>query len=73
MVVGVLGEGDWDDAGPTENSLFPTSIIRVARLQNEIAPEKLLIRYEKGFEKRAKRSENDPKRVRNVLSPSSAA
>ena len=32
--------------------------LRAARLQNEIAPEKLLNRYEKRFEKREKRSEN---------------
>ena len=31
--------------------------VSVARLQNEIAPEKCLIRYEKGFEKRKNRSE----------------
>ena len=41
--------------------------IRVACLQNEIAPEKLLNRYEKRFEKREKgsekRSETRPKNV----------
>ena len=31
--------------------------VRAACLQNEIAPEKLLNRYEKRFEKRGKRSE----------------
>ena len=31
--------------------------VRVARVQNEIAPEKLLNRYEKRFEKREKGSE----------------
>ena len=45
----------------------------MARLQNEIAPEKLLNRYEKRFEKREKRSENDPKRVWKMFSPSQAA
>ena len=39
-------------------------IVRAACLQNETAPEKLLNRYEKGFEKREKRSE---KTIRNVL------
>ena len=39
-------------------------LFRAACLQNEIAPEKLLQRYEKRFEKREKRSEkNDPKRI----------
>ena len=46
-------------------SIFSTagSFVRVACLQNETAPEKLLNRYEKRFEKREKGSENDPKRV----------
>ena len=39
-------------------------VVRAARLQNEIAPEKLLNRYEKRFEKREKKDpKNDPKRV----------
>ena len=37
--------------------------LREARVQNEIAPEKLLNRYEKRFEKRKKDPKNDPKRV----------
>ena len=44
---------------------------RAARLQNETAPEKLLTRHEKRFEKCEKRSEkNDPKRDRKFFSPS---
>ena len=35
---------------------------RAACLQNEIAPEKLLNRYEKGFEKREKGSEKRSER-----------
>ena len=42
-------------------------MIKAARLQNEIAPEKLLIWHEKRFEKRGKgpekRSETRPKNV----------
>ena len=38
--------------------------VRAARVQNETAPEKLLNRYEKRFEKREKKiRKNDPKRV----------
>ena len=50
-----------------------TEIIKAACLQNEAAPEKLLNRYEKRFEKRKKRSENDPKRDQTFFSPSQAA
>ena len=49
------------------SSLPKPFLLRVARLQNEIAPEKCLIWYEKGLEKREKDSKNDPKRVRKVL------
>ena len=50
------------------------AFIKAARLQNEIAPEKLLNRYEKRFEKREKKDpKNDPKRVWNIFSPSQAA
>ena len=38
-------------------------ILRAACLQNETAPEKLLNRYEKRFEKREKGSEKRSKRV----------
>ena len=42
-----------------ENATFRLSPhgqkVRVAQLQNEIAPEQLLIRYEQGFEKREKK------------------
>ena len=44
-----------------------------AHQQNEIAPEKLLNRYEKWFEKREKNPKNEPKRAQMILSPSSAA
>ena len=37
--------------------LISVKIVRAARVQNEIAPEKLLNRYEKRFEKREKGSE----------------
>ena len=48
--------------------------IWVARLQNEIAPEKCLNRSEKWFEKREKGSEKrSEKRVRKMLDPSHAA
>ena len=47
--------------------------IRAACLQNETAPEKLLNRYEKRFEKCEKGSENDPKRLWKKFSPSQAA
>ena len=47
--------------------------IRAACLQNEVAPEKLLKRYEKRFEEREKDPKNDPKRVWKMFSPSQAA
>ena len=47
--------------------------VRAARLQNETAPENVWIRYAKRFENRDKDTENHPKRVRKVFSPSSAA
>ena len=40
-----------------------TEVVMAACLQNETAPEKLLNRYEKQFEKREKDPKNDPKRV----------
>ena len=43
-------------ANHRSTSLF-VEIVRAARLQNEIAPEKFLNRYEKRFEKREKGSE----------------
>ena len=47
---------------------------RAACLQNEIAPEKLLNRYEKRFEKREKRSEKrSEKKIRKSFSPSQTA
>ena len=36
---------------------------RVARLQNEIGPEKCLIQREKGFEKREKKIRNVPEKL----------
>ena len=48
-----------------ETRLF--HLVKVARLQNEIAPEKLLNRYEKRFEKHEKRSEKRSEtRLKNV-------
>ena len=38
----------------TRNSLKQV-FLRAARLQNQTTPEKVLIRYEKGFEQREKR------------------
>ena len=43
--------------------------IKAACLQNETAPEKLLNRYEKRFEKREKDPKNGPKRVWKILAP----
>ena len=47
--------------------------VKAACLQNETAPERLLNRYEKRFEKRKKVPKNDPKRVWNIFSLSQAA
>ena len=64
-----LGTGTGIDKGNAQAliatpfaSLGP-DVVRAACLQNETAPEKLLTRYEKRFEKCEKGSENDPKRV----------
>ena len=58
----------WPDSGPSpplpvrmllqrKRQTLTPAFFRAARLQNEIAPEKLLNRYEKRFEKREKGSE----------------
>ena len=48
--------------GPTQ-FFFSGEFVRAACLQNETAPEKLLNRYEKRFEKPEKDPKNDLKRV----------
>ena len=50
-----------------------SKIVRAARVQNEIAPEKLLNRYEKRFEKREKGSEKRSETRLKKFSPSQAA
>ena len=59
--------------GPEQQLHKFAQFFRVACLQKETAPEKLLNRCEKRFEKREKGSENDPKRVWKHFSPSQAA
>ena len=48
-------------------------IVRAARLQNEIAPEKLQIDTKNGLKSAKKDPKNDPKRDRNIFSPSQVA
>ena len=50
--------------GTSQIPPFESEKVRAARVQNEIAPEKLLNRYEKRFEKREKRP---PKKIRNAF------
>ena len=45
--------------------------IRVARLQNETATEKCLIRYENGLKNAKDDPKNNAERVRKLFSPSS--
>ena len=51
---------EWSGTGGIFNTEwsfgFGWHFARVARLQNETAPEKKLLRYEKGFEKREKKT-----------------
>ena len=48
-------------------------LVRAARVQNEIVPEKNLIWHEKRFENGKNDGKNDPKRDRKSFSPSQAA
>ena len=58
------GKGDIRKCDSAVN--FHMESLRVARLQNETAPEIFYIRYEKGFEKRERDPKNDPKRDRRI-------
>ena len=53
------------DIGDQPKNVVP----RVACLQNEIAPETCLNRYEKRLEKREKDPKNDPKRDEKYYAP----
>ena len=47
-------------------------LVKAACLQNEIAPETKLNRYKNVFLNAKEDPKNDPKHVRNILSPSHA-